>query len=146
MAPEPNPFSLGTVFIKKILMMQELRWLLAVFILALFSCSMESDSLGVFDLNEGEVQMHYYETQCADPWYETENTEPVYDVNNKISRMVSYLEQQGIEVLAVSYEFNQDEALACLACECQTGGIYYVKIKYDEAAVEKMTELGFLTQ
>lgn len=124
--------------------MLKLSGLLALFILAIYSCSMESDSLGVFDLNQGEIQLHYFETQCADAWYDSEYVEPASDQNNKISAMVSFLEQKGIEVLAVSYEFNEDEALACLACDCQTGGIYHVKIKNDETAVQSMTELGFI--
>lgn len=124
--------------------MLKLKWLLVVFIGLLYSCSVESDVLGAFNVDDGEMQMYYIETQCADPWYNIEFTQPTFDQNTKISALVSHLEHLGIEVLAVSYEFNQDEALACLACECQTGGVYFVKIKYDETAIKIMTEMGFI--
>jgi hypothetical protein len=128
--------------LKKISAMRFLRVILVSAFFCILGCSKESADLFLFDLDEGEVQLQYAETQCADPWFVNESYASL-NKDQKVSRMVSFLEQQGINVLAASYIFNEDGALACLACTCQTGGMYYVKVLNKPEVIEQLRALNF---
>ena len=123
--------------------MSYIRFVVVLALIGLVGCSKEANDMFVFDLGVGEVQMHYYETQCADPWYDLNQNDQLPVVDQRVGGMVSFLEQQQIEVLAAGYEFNEEEALACLACICQTGGVFFVKVENRAESIEKLMVIGF---
>jgi hypothetical protein len=107
------------------------------------SCQKADFDFPGLDLAEGEITLNYVETQCADPWHSTNALDTNWTNVDKVNRLLSYFENEGVEVIAVQYEFNEDEIIACLECNCASGGVYYVKIKNDEAAIEKLMDIGF---
>lgn len=107
------------------------------------SCSVQDSDVGLFDVNANEAQFQYYETQCADPWYGLDESTGIAE-DEKIGIMVSFLESKGVEVLAASYSFDEDAALACLACTCQTGGVFMIKVKNEPEKIEQLYDLGFI--
>ena len=119
--------------------------LVILFSLSLFqACSVDQSDADIFEMAAGEVQLHFQETQCDDPWYGVETYNGLVGQDKKISQMISFLEQHQIEVLAASYSFDKDAAIACLACNCMTGGVFFIKVKNDQETLDYLFELGFL--
>jgi len=126
--------------------MRYIKYIGFIILIGMMSCSMANDESLYFDLGLDELQVKYFETQCSDPWYGIESNDVNLGQDARVSQMVSFLEQNGIEVMEVKYEFDEDSALACLACDCQTGGIFHVKVNNDKDLVDKLLELGFEIQ
>jgi hypothetical protein len=108
------------------------------------ACSIDQADAEIFDISEGEIQMFFHETQCNDPWYGVETYNGMFGQDKKLSQMISFLEQNQVEVLAASYSFDQDAAIACAACDCMTGGIFFIKVKNNQETLDYLFELGFL--
>lgn len=126
--------------------MRYFKYMGFIILFSMMSCSLANDDSSYFDLGLDELQVKYFETQCADPWYGIETNDVNLGQDARVGQMVSFLEQNGVEVMEVKYEFDEDSALACLACNCQTGGIFYVKINNESDLSEKLLELGFEIQ
>ena len=124
--------------------MRYIGTLVILFLIGFSSCSKEANDLFAFDLAEGEIQMLYNETQCADPWYDTEVLDSTGSQDQKLSKLLDYLNQIGVNVLAAGYEFNEANALACLECHCQTGGVYLIKVYEDQNVIQTLKQLGFI--
>jgi len=114
--------------------------ILLVTILA--GCSKEAAD-GAFDLGPGEVLMSYQETQCADPWNVYQEIDIASTGTDRVNRLLEFLELHGIEVISVAYEFN-DDVIACLECECLSGGVFYIKISNKGDAISQLLDFGFV--
>ena len=121
------------------------QYIFFLFISVIFfaSCSKEANDLDASDLLGDQIEMIYDETQCADPWYGEESIDLGLNDQDRINRLISYLQNEGIEVTSVEYEFDEDNVMACLACECLSGGIYKVSIENIEEHISRLEELGF---
>ncbi len=114
-----------------------------VITLSMVACSMEQDYLSD-DLipGEGEEVWVFFETQCADPWYKPVESYRIND-NEKVSAMIDYLIKEEVVVIKAKYQFDPSNAIACTACNCQTGGLFMVLIKSDENVSTKLRNIGF---
>ena len=108
------------------------------------ACSADSIDLYMLDLAEDEIQLRYDETQCADPWYGFyQEVDVLGSREEKINQLLGYMQHNGIDVLAVSYEFDEENVIACLECQCLTGGIYFIKVKDQTEQVQSLIKMGF---
>jgi hypothetical protein len=121
--------------------MKKIIFLLLITLL-LFSCSKEADYLEGLVPGVGEEVWVYFETQCADPWYSTADA---YQKNEeyKLSVLIDYLVKEEIQVLQAKYNFDPSNAIACTACNCQTGGQFLVLVPEEEVVAAKLKNIGF---
>lgn len=124
--------------------MRYIGTLVILLLVGMISCSKDANDLFSFDLAEGEIQMFYNETQCADPWSDIEVEDSIGSQDQKISMLLAYLDQIGVNVLAAGYDYNETNALACLECHCQTGGVYVIKVYEDLNVIQTLRQLGFI--
>ena len=98
-----------------------------------------------FDLREGEIELFYNETQCADPWYEFFNKKEYVSLD-KAEKLKLFLISQDIEVLQIAYVKDENgTGLICEACKCFTGSRFYVKIRENRKDdLQKLQQFGFL--
>lgn len=114
-----------------------------MFALLTVSCSKELDYLtDDFIPGEGEEVWVFFETQCADPWYKPAESYKLND-NEKVSAMIDYLIKEEIVVIKAKFQFDPSNAIACTACNCQTGGLFMVLINSDENVTAKLRNIGF---
>lgn len=114
-----------------------------VITLSMVACSVEQDYLSDdFIPGEGEEVWGYYETQCADPWYKA--TDEYRDNENvKISSLIEFLTKENVVVIRAKYTFDPSNAIACTACNCQTGGEFMILVRTDNSYSGKLSSLGF---
>jgi len=111
--------------------------------LFLYNSCQKEISVNYFDLEIDEREMVYKESQCSDPWYQYilsfEDTK-----KTKLELVKDYLNNKSVTFEELIYEkINSDDVVTCTACQCYTGSLYHVKIKYDELVIRKLQELGF---
>jgi len=113
-----------------------------LFLSCLNSCSVEEGSI-FGDLNIGELELRYFETQCADPWYSDHTAGALGSREEKVNDLLAFFGNQGIDILAVGYQLDEEELIACLECHCLTGGIFYIKVADDPDLLEILIGMGF---
>lgn len=114
-----------------------------VITLSMAACSMEQDYLSDdFIPGEGEELWVYYETQCADPWYMATDAYRENE-NVKVSSLIEYLTKENVVVNRAKFTFDPSNAIACTACNCQTGGQFMILVRIDGSYSAKLTSLGF---
>jgi hypothetical protein len=80
------------------------------------------------------INLHFYETGCANPWSVSHN-DPDY-----IDKVKGYLEQQKINIVDISIT-NDGPISGCFSCFCTTGRT--VNITTEEEYKAKALTLGF---
>ena len=90
------------------------------------------------DKDNGELDKFYWEqTKCADPWGTGEN-----DSNQVTFReLQNYLEENGIEVLEITFDNDSTLDIFCESCGCGTGQRIIVTVT--ESDVMELQGLGF---
>ena len=95
-----------------------------------------------FDSVSGGLVMFYQETQCSDPWDELPEINATVNGTDQVNQLLDYLTLYDIELISVSYEFDEN-IIACLECHCRTGGTFYVNVPQSDDVIKKLTEIGF---
>lgn len=111
--------------------------------LVLSGCMKDGLEDAAVNVHPGEILLSYQETQCADPWDELEEINTSDNGSDHINQLLQFLAMFDIELISVSYEFNEN-VIACLECECLSGGTFFVKVHENEQLVSKLTEMGFV--
>ena len=75
-------------------------------------------------------------TSCAEAWYNEDWLSPQEEENAK-----TWLEMQGVTVLASEYDPAGTTPEACNACSCLSGGVYRVQV--DAVFTDIMLSEGF---
>jgi len=75
-------------------------------------------------------------TSCAEAWQNEPWVTPLFETNAK-----TWLEMQGVIVLASEYDPAGTTPEACNACTCLSGGVY--RIQADAEFTETMISEGF---
>lgn len=77
------------------------------------------------------------ETYCAEAWH----NEPWVTQEQEEENAKTWLEMQGVTVLASEYDAAAITPEACLACTCLSGGVY--RIQVDAEFTDTMVSEGF---
>ncbi len=128
------------------------RILFTFLVVAMVFTSCEKEEGFFFDsLNSDEIQLHYNETQCADPWTQffidkqNDGQENVEIKSNKEELLKVFFEDKQISVLEVEYIMADDsDIVTCTECECYTGAVFYVKTLRDDIVIKNLVDLGFI--
>ncbi len=103
------------------------------------------------DLDSDEIQLHYNETQCADPWTQffldkkDEKQEDWENPEYKAVMLKEFLNMKNISVLDVKYVMADDsDVVTCTGCQCYTGAVFYVKALRDDIIIKNLVDLGFI--
>ncbi len=112
------------------------------------SCNKEKEEDYFFkNLNGDEVELHYNETQCADPWSQffIDKKESFEKTQNKAAMLEAFLDSKQIPVLDVEYVMaDESDVVTCTECQCYTGAVFYVKVLRDSIIIKNLVDLGFI--
>jgi hypothetical protein len=95
-----------------------------LFFIANWSCEKKGDL----------IELHFYETGCANPWSITHN-DPDYK-----DKVKSYLEQQDIKIKKITIT-SDGPASGCFSCGCTTGRTINITIYEQDKTLA--LDLGF---